>query len=67
LKYNLEKFTKHFSTLGKNIVEKAVDIQSSVSMINSETDLKIFIDENKTNNDFVTKVDYKPYEFSKEV
>jgi DNA-dependent RNA polymerase auxiliary subunit epsilon len=36
-------------------------------MINSETDLRIFIDENKTNNEFITKVEYKPYEFSKEI
>ena len=31
-------------------------------MINSETDLKIFIDENKTYTEFVNKVEYKPYE-----
>lgn len=36
-------------------------------MINSETDLKIFIDENKTNNKFISKVEYKPYEHSKEI
>jgi len=36
-------------------------------MINSETDLKIFIDENKSNNQFISKVEYKAYEHSKEV
>lgn len=36
-------------------------------MINSETDLKIFIDEHKSQHKFVNKVEYKPYEFSKEV
>lgn len=36
-------------------------------MINSETDLKIFIDENRTNKVFENKVEYKVYEQSKNV
>jgi hypothetical protein len=31
-------------------------------MINSETDLKIFIDEYKTHEQFVNKVEFKLYE-----
>lgn len=36
-------------------------------MINSETDIKIFIDENKTYSFFINKVDFQPYEHSKDV
>ena len=36
-------------------------------MINSETDLKIFIDEHKSNIQFSSKYEYKPYEQSKEI
>lgn len=36
-------------------------------MINSETDLKIFIDEHKTYALFNEKVDYVPYEHSQDI
>jgi hypothetical protein len=36
-------------------------------MINSETDLKIFIDENKTYSYFVNKVEYVPYTHSEDI
>ena len=66
-KYNLEKFIKQMHTLGKNIQDKATDMGNSVQMINSETDLKIFIDEHKSNILFSSKYEYKPYEQSKEI
>lgn len=62
MKYNFEKFIKHFSSLGKNIVDKSKELQGQVGMINSDTDLKIFIDENKTYAVFVHKVEFKNYE-----
>lgn len=33
-------------------------------MINQDTDLKIFIDENRNYSVFVNKVEFKPYEHS---
>jgi hypothetical protein len=36
-------------------------------MINSDTDLKIFIDENKTYSTFVHKVEFKNYEQSSDM
>ena len=35
-------------------------------MINSETDIRIFVDENRTHNQFISKVEFKPYEQSPE-
>ena len=67
MKYSFEKFLKHQGSMGKQIHEKALDIQSQVSMINSDTDLKIFIDENKSYVEFQSKVEFQPYEVSKDV
>jgi hypothetical protein len=36
-------------------------------MINSETDLKIFIDENKTSQVFESRVEFRPFEPSKDI
>ena len=36
-------------------------------MINSETDIRIFIDENKSDFKFPQKVEYRPYEHSEDV
>jgi hypothetical protein len=50
---------KHLGFLGKELVEKGKEIHNSVSMINSETDLKIFIDENRTHTKFESKIEFK--------
>ncbi|CDW76802.1 tbc domain-containing protein [Stylonychia lemnae] len=67
LKYSFEKFLKHQSLLGKIVLDKSTEIQSSVQMINSETDLKIFIDENKTYQQFESRVDFQVFEHSRDV
>lgn len=36
-------------------------------MVNSDTDIRIFIDENKTEIKCPEKVEYRPYEHSEEV
>lgn len=66
-KYNFEKFLKHLGFLGKELSERGKEIHSSVSMINTETDLKIFIDEHRTHNKFESKIEFKHYEQSDEV
>jgi len=43
-------------------MDKSKEMQNSVNMINSDTDLKIFIDEHRTNASFETKVEFKMYE-----
>jgi hypothetical protein len=53
---------KHLTSLGKELIDKSKEISNSITMINSDTDLKIFIDENRTNNCFVKKIEFKAYE-----
>ncbi len=36
-------------TFGTQVLEKSSEFSNSITMINSETDLRIFIDENKSN------------------
>ena len=52
MKYSFEKFLKHQGSMGKEIKEKSGEVSSQIGMINSETDLKIFIDENKSYIEF---------------
>lgn len=52
MKYSFEKFLKHQGSLGKSMYDKSTEASSQVGMINSDTDLKIFIDENKSYVDF---------------
>ena len=52
LKHNFEKLLLTWEDLGKNLSLKSCDVQKTVAMINSETDLKIFIDEHATKETF---------------
>jgi len=61
LKYNLEKIMKHFNSFGKAFIERAAEMQGSITMINSETDLRIFIDEHRSQTLFQNKVDFAPF------
>jgi hypothetical protein len=67
LKVNFEKFIKHFFTFGSQLLEKSAEFQNSVNMINCDTDIRIFIDENKTEIKCPQKVDYRPYEHSDDI
>ena len=63
----MEKFVRHFASLGRAIVEASQELSGSVSMVNSETDLRIFVDENRTRANFPTKVEFRAYEQSQDV
>lgn len=67
LKVNLEKFIKHFFTLGSQLLEKSAEFQNTVNMMNCETDVRIFIDEHKTELRCPQKVEYRPYEHSDDI
>lgn len=54
-------------TWGTQVLEKSSEFSNSVQMINSETDVRIFIDEYKTDIKCPSKVEYKAYEHSQEV
>ncbi len=58
MKYNFEKFLKQLNSIGLQITKKVSDMSASVTMINSDTDIKIFIDENKSYKDFPSKVEF---------
>jgi len=49
------------------MVDRGTDLQSSVQLINYETDLRIFIDAHKTNGPCPERFEYKPYEPSADV
>jgi hypothetical protein len=66
-KSNIDKFLKQFSALGSQIVDRASEFKQSAAMINFETDIKIFIDENKSDIRCPQRVEYKPYEHSEDV
>ncbi len=58
---------KHLSLLGKDLMEQSKETTTSINMINSETDLKIFIDENRTHQQFLEKTEFKHFEQSVDV
>ena len=51
--------------MGKDLKQRGDDISISTGMISSDTDLKIFIDSNKSQNQFVQKEVFTSYETSK--
>lgn len=51
IKYNLEKLTNQFNVLGTRLQQESVTMADQSSFINSETDLKLFINETKSDND----------------
>ena len=67
MKTQLEKFSRQFITLGTAVVDRGSDLQASVQQINYETDLRIFIDANKSNGPCPDRFEYKPYEPSADV
>lgn len=48
MKYNLEKFMRHISNFGKNIESQAKTVQEQTSFVSSDTDIKLFISENRS-------------------
>ena len=56
MKYNLEKMMKHISQLGTKISTQAKKVQDQTSFISSETDLKLFINENRSVTDIPLEV-----------
>ena len=56
MKYNLEKMMKHISQLGTKMATQAKKVQDETSFISSETDLKLFINENRSVTDIPLEV-----------
>lgn len=67
LKTQMDKFGKQFLSLGMCLVDRVTEAQSSISLINYETDMKIFIDEHRSEAKCPDRMEYRPYEHSEEV
>lgn len=65
MKFNMEKFAKYFNTLGKHLKARSEELNQTLSSVNSETDLQIFIEENRTADEFHFKPEvFVPYQNS---
>ncbi len=51
VKYNLEKFSRQINQLGTELKQRSDDIKQTVGNISSRTDIKIFMENNCTNNE----------------
>ena len=51
MKYNLEKLMKHMGSLGAKITTQARLVQDQSMFISSETDIKLFVNENRSKSD----------------
>ncbi len=65
VKYNLEKLNRYIEQLGKEFKYRSDDIMQNLNMISSETDIAIFIDSNKSSNQFLVKEHFQPYDSQK--
>eukprot|EP00347_Sterkiella_histriomuscorum_P016146 403354306 len=62
MKYNMEKFARYLEQMGKDMRSRGEDICQTIGMVSSETDLRIFIDTNKSQNQFIQRVPYDEFE-----
>ena len=62
VKYNLEKHARYVEQMGKTFKIRGEEMNQTINMISSDTDLKIFIDTNKSLNSFLSKEVFQPYE-----
>ena len=66
MKYNLMKFSQIVDSMGKMIHDKGENLSDTADMINSETDIKIFIDHHKSTNLVVNKERFMYYDDKQE-
>ena len=56
MKYNLEKMMKHVGNLGQKINNQSKLVQEQTLFISSETDIKLFVNENRSNEELPKEV-----------
>ena len=56
MKYNLEKMMKHFAALGLKIQNQSKVVQEQTQFISSVTDIKLFINENRSSEELPHEV-----------
>ena len=62
MRYNLMKFSQIVDSLGKAIHDRGENLSETADMVNSATDIKIFIDHHKSTNLVVNKERFMSYD-----
>ena len=62
MQYNLQKFAMIMEQLGKVFKQSGAELSDASEVINSETDMKIFIEHHKSTNMVVNKERFLPYD-----
>ena len=62
MKYNLQKFAHIFGKVGEAVCDKCMTLHDASQMITSQTDIKIFIENNKSTNLIINKEKFLEYE-----
>jgi len=65
VKQTLNGFFKTFSEVGEILKDKIEESITSIELINTQTDMKIFIDENRSRGEFYKKKDFVSFDYSK--
>lgn len=55
MKFNLEKFSSIIDVMGKEMRDRADCISESADMVSPDTDIKIFIEHHRSENNFLVK------------
>lgn len=67
IKTTLEQFFNTFIDTGTILSQKFEESVSSVQLLNPQTDVKIFIDENRSSKEFLKKKEFVSYDYSKKI
>lgn len=67
VKTTLNGFFSTFLDTGDILKDKMIESISSAHLINSQTDIKIFIDENRSKNEFFKKKEFVSYDYSRKI
>jgi len=63
----LKKFFNTFADLGELVSEKISESISSVDLMNPQTDTRVFIDENRSKEEFYKKKEFVSFDYSKKI
>lgn len=61
----MEKLSKYIEQLGKEFRYRSDDIAQTLQMVSADTDIRIFIDANKSQNAFMMREEFQSYDNSK--
>jgi len=62
VKYNFEKMGRQLDQLGKELRGRSEEINQNLHTVSSDTDIKIFIDNNKSKNHFLLREEFQHYD-----